>query len=178
METLLPTIHRLIQDGDLDEALRLAKRASSACPEFKPYSDKINYINQLISVSHPKFSGLKIALLSERYLNRFGVDRVFIMLAKCLIQMGHRPLLVGQRFEKSVIDQFETMLIEVNHDTPYIESDIYVAERIESDAAIRSGFSDVDFAISSGWPFFQSLRSLNRIGVDTCPLYTFDDADE
>jgi len=167
MQLLLPKINRLIEAGDLKEALQLAQQASISCPDFKPYSDKVAYLSELIANSSSSHRRIKIALLSERYLNRFGVDRVFIMLARNLVQMGHQVLLIGQRFESSVLNEFETLHIEIDKDTPYIESDIFVAQQIETNETTRAALKNVNFAISSGWPFFESIRALNRLGVET-----------
>jgi hypothetical protein len=42
---------------------------------------------------------MHIALFHERFIFRFGVDRVLLCLAKQFVKQGHTVTLVGQKFD-------------------------------------------------------------------------------
>ena len=63
---------------------------------------------------------MRILLCSERFLFRFGVDRVLIMLGQRFKAAGHEVVIMANRFDAAVVESFASKVITVPGDrAPY-----------------------------------------------------------
>ena len=104
-------------------------------------------------------SRLRIALCNERFIFRFGVDRILLTLAKSLIADGHDVHLLSFRCDDAVREAFRDRLTLVGRK---YGDDFYALERAGADA-LRSILheescrgSKIDVVVSGGWPFFSA----------------------
>ena len=56
---------------------------------------------------------MNIIICNERFLFRFGADRVLMLLAKDLHLAGHHVTLLANRFDEAVVRPFVTRSISV-----------------------------------------------------------------
>lgn len=110
---------------------------------------------------------MHIALLNERFIFRFGVDRTLLCLARELKQAGHNVTVVGQKFDSLDARDFYDHKVVVSQPKNYIESDLFAANWIQQNwkTAFESN-SLPDIAIIAGWPFLGSIPILKSFGVD------------
>jgi len=109
---------------------------------------------------------MHIALFHERFIFRFGVDRVLLCLAKQFVKQGHTVTLVGQKFDNEWSLGKSVNLIKLPDFCPYIESDLRATRWLQENWKVifREG-SEPDVALVGGWPFFQTMGLLKSKGV-------------
>ncbi len=117
---------------------------------------------------------MKILICNERFLFRFGLDRVLILLAQGLFERGHEVYLMGCRCDEAIVRPFTQKLIQVPPaPDDYANSDEFTAEWLEAHwSSLFSPTDQPDVVITGGWPFFQSLEFFSRV----CQTVLFVDA--
>jgi hypothetical protein len=96
---------------------------------------------------------MRIAICHERFLFRFGADRVLILLGKSLKERGHEVTLIGNRFETAVVESFARNIVEIPSDVvPYLELSEYTADWLRANWTRHA-----DLVVVGGWPFFSSI---------------------
>ena len=127
---------------------------------------------------------MKILLCNERFLFRFGVDRVLILLGEGLKRRGHTLDVMANRFEPKQIEQFARKIIEVPAGgdsylnlneftarwlTPYLQEHLCGHER-------------PDVVVLGGWPFFAAIPVFRACGIKVvfldCGAVPLDGMDE
>src|SRR5450432_2799532 len=101
---------------------------------------------------------MNIVICNERFLFRFGADRVLMLLAKDLHAAGHHITLLANRLDELVVSPFVNRVITVpERDGQYLYSNEATAEWLESswDNLFRPE-ERPQLAIVGGWPFFES----------------------
>jgi len=56
---------------------------------------------------------MRILLCHERFLFRFGADRVLILLGKGLAERGHTVSIMANRYDRPIVEQFATRIVDV-----------------------------------------------------------------
>jgi glycosyltransferase involved in cell wall biosynthesis len=115
--------------------------------------------NQVSHISKDK-SKLKILLCNERFLFRFGVDRVLLLLGEGLQQRGHTIHVMANRVDPKPVEVFAKKIIEVptGEDGGYLNLNEFTAEWLKEE--LPNIFSDgewPDVVVIGGWPFFASI---------------------
>lgn len=109
---------------------------------------------------------MHISLLHERFIFRYGVDRVLLCLAKEFKNLGHRVTLIGQKFDEEWQPDQAIQLVRIPNFEPYIESDLRAARWLQENwKGIFSEGNKPDVALVGGWPFFQTMGLLKSKGV-------------
>lgn len=110
---------------------------------------------------------MRIIFCHERFIPRFGVDRVLISIARELKNFGHDVALVGYKIQ--LTDNPGLTLIEIPESPVYIESDIHFCEWITNNwkriQRILGG--KIDVALSAGWPAFSVIPFFKQQGCLT-----------
>lgn len=107
---------------------------------------------------------MHVVICSERFLFRFGADRVLIRLAQGLRAQGHEISLVGSRFDLGTVSAFASRWITPETKGEYINLNEQTAEWLEREWSGQFAASKApDVAIVAGWPFFASLPFLRRV---------------
>ena len=111
---------------------------------------------------------MHIALAHERFVFRFGVDRVLLMLARGLRAKGHRVTLMANRLDEAIAGQCADRVILVPEPQGrYYESNEHAAAWLEEnwDALFGIHEPQPDVVLVGGWPFFNAIRAFKRRGV-------------
>jgi hypothetical protein len=96
---------------------------------------------------------MRIVICHERFLFRFGADRVLILLGKSLKERGHEVTLIGNRFDAEVVESFARRVTEIPADVvPYLELSEYTADWLRTHWT-----EEADLVIIGGWPFFSAI---------------------
>ena len=100
---------------------------------------------------------MRILICHERFVFRYGVDRVLLSLAGEFRDLGHHVTLAGMRFDESATTVADR-LVRVPGTDPYIESDLRTFEWLEENWVrefVSAGEPDIVFV--AGWPFFSAI---------------------
>lgn len=112
-------------------------------------------------------SAMHILLCNERFLFRFGLDRVLILLGRHLHNAGHRITVLANRFDES-LEGWSDRVIHVPESSDYLQSNENAASFVASNwNSWFSGERPPDLAIVGGWPFFSIMDLLRDQGVKT-----------
>jgi hypothetical protein len=96
---------------------------------------------------------MRISICHERFLFRFGADRVLILLGKSLKSRGHEVTLIGNRFDPAVEEAFADRIVRVPSDVvPYLELSEYTADWLRANWT-----GQADLVVVGGWPFFSAI---------------------
>ena len=108
---------------------------------------------------------MKILICNERFLFRFGVDRVLIILGKGLNDLGHDIFIMGNRFDREIVEPFASKIIKVPSEVEYINQNEYVLAWLEHtwDQHFSHGGAP-DIVLVGGWPFFLAIPFFREKG--------------
>jgi glycosyltransferase involved in cell wall biosynthesis len=114
---------------------------------------------------------MKILICNERFLSRFGVDRVLLLLGGRLRALGHHVVLLGLRFDENSRAIFGADVISVPTErTEYIDLNEQTARWLGSNWDRLFSVDPPGLAIVGGWPFYMALPVLR----DRCPVVAMD----
>ena len=108
---------------------------------------------------------MKILICNERFLFRFGADRVLILLGRFLKDRGYTVSIMGNRFDREIVKSFATEVIEV----PIKNDDYLNINEFTNDWLQRSWsqhFNEKtapDIILAGGWPFFSSIPFFKKV---------------
>jgi glycosyltransferase involved in cell wall biosynthesis len=106
---------------------------------------------------------MHIGIFAERFIGRYGADRVLVIIAEQLRQAGHRVTLVGVRFSPAVLDGFAGQTLRIPDYTGrapdertrvWLEANYYFFQR---------HLPPFDSCIVGGYPFLSSIPYLRRL---------------
>ena len=109
---------------------------------------------------------MRILLCNERFIFRFGVDRVLIMLGQKFKAAGHEVVVMANRFDLPVVKTFAAHVVTVpTEQAAYPDLNEWTASWLSNQwRQIMSGTPYVDdpfdIALIGGWPFFSSIPVL------------------
>ncbi|HYO83071.1 MAG TPA: glycosyltransferase family 4 protein, partial [Bryobacteraceae bacterium] len=102
---------------------------------------------------------MRILLCHERLLFRFGADRVMMLIARGLREMGHEIVTLANRFDRHIVETFATRVLEVDpYSGNYAGLDEYASSWIRDrwDLLFPTG-SEPHIVLHGGWPFFSAI---------------------
>jgi glycosyltransferase involved in cell wall biosynthesis len=110
---------------------------------------------------------MRILICNERFLFRFGADRVMILLGKELTQRGHAVSLMANRCDRAVVAPLFPRILDAPADIEdYSKLDEYTSNWLEQSwERCFAGSSSPDVVIVGGWPFFSAIPFFRRAGA-------------
>ncbi|MBF0529413.1 MAG: glycosyltransferase [Deltaproteobacteria bacterium] len=116
---------------------------------------------------------MHVLICNERFLFRFGVDRVLIILGRGLKERGHTVSIMANRFDREVVESFASRIIEVPTGADdYINLNEYTADWLEQTWSSHFPPDEApDVVLIAGWPFFMAIPVLKKV----CPTVVFID---
>ncbi len=100
---------------------------------------------------------MNILICNERFLFRFGVDRVLIILATGLKRIGHSIAFMANRFDSDIIKNITDDVIAVPGADPYIDSNEFTEQWLKTNWDRLFVSNKPDVVIVGGWPFYSSI---------------------
>lgn len=113
---------------------------------------------------------MKVLICNERFLFRFGLDRVLILLAKGLADRGHEIYMMSAQWDEAVVGPITERFIAVPGPADYSQFNQFVADwlRREWDHLFTPS-TRPDVVLIGGWPFFAAIEVL----AEVCPAVVF-----
>ncbi len=111
---------------------------------------------------------MNVLICNERFLFRFGLDRVLIVVGQALKQLGHNVYYMGNNFDSEIIGTFADKVIQIPECTDYYHIEEFTLQWVQenlSDLFSEEEFPDI--ALLGGWPFFSSISYFEQIGIRT-----------
>lgn len=102
---------------------------------------------------------MRILLCHERFLFRFGADRVLILLGKGLTERGHTVSIMANRYDRPIVEQFAARIVDVPELSGryyYLNEDTVEWLRMAWES-LFDGRTRPDAVIVGGWPFFAAI---------------------
>ncbi|GJD23290.1 hypothetical protein RIVM261_082460 [Rivularia sp. IAM M-261] len=117
---------------------------------------------------------MRILICNERFLFRFGLDRVLIMVGKGMAERGHDVYLMGCRYDEHIVKQFSKNFISVPSPTvDYANYNEFTLQWLQQQwGNFFNKTEQPDVIIVGGWPFFQAIEFFSQV----CPNTIFIDA--
>jgi glycosyltransferase involved in cell wall biosynthesis len=104
---------------------------------------------------------MHILICNERFLFRFGVDRVLLILAQGLKERGHEVTFIGNRFDYDVASTCATNVIALPPATDYFYANEQTLDYLsEHWQEYFPTAHQPDLALIGGWPFFAAIPLL------------------
>src|SRR5208337_4436672 len=106
---------------------------------------------------------LRIEICNERFLPRFGVDRLLLLLARRLTESGHQVSVSCLRFDPALVSKITTDLtvLPLPEGLDIVATEISVANIM----AQRWQQQGPDVVVIGGWPFFEAAVRADSFGI-------------
>lgn len=110
---------------------------------------------------------MHILICHERYLFRFGADRVLMLIGKALAAIGHRVTMMANRSDRNILSTFAQSTIEVPADLcDYYNLNEWTADWLRNNwNHLFSGSNRPDAVIVGGWPFISAIPVFRQHGA-------------
>lgn len=107
---------------------------------------------------------MRILICHERFVFRFGADRVFILVAERLRALGFHVTLLGARFDTPLLSRAADEMIHLPLPRDYHRCDEFCSRWVETDLpGILRGRDQFDLIIHGGWPLFGATQAFRRM---------------
>ena len=101
---------------------------------------------------------MNILLCNERFLFRFGVDRVLLRLAEGFVAAGHQVTLMGNKCDLRVIQSGNYRFIEIPQEGDYINLNNYTLRWLEEHwGELWTEKNLPNIVMLAGWPFYEAI---------------------
>jgi len=106
-------------------------------------------------------------MCNERFLFRFGLDRVLILLGKHLKQLGHTVYGMANRYDHEIVETVFSRVINVPIGTDnYLNLNEFTATWLKSTWNQHfDSRSMPDIVLVGGWPFFSAIPFFRKVGT-------------
>lgn len=109
---------------------------------------------------------MNILLCNERFLFRYGVDRSLITLGKGFNEAGHRVSIMGNHFDKHVVDTFAEQAISIPVHSDYLTLNEHTNMWLEENwNKIFNGNNKPEVVLIGGWPFYSAIQFFKKQGL-------------
>lgn len=106
----------------------------------------------------------RVLIAHERFLFRFGADRVFMLIAERLKAMGCHVTMLAARFDRPALEACSHSIVTLPMPTSYRHSDEFCSrwfiETFLPKARAQGGY---DLIIHGGWPLFGATQAMRQL---------------
>lgn len=106
---------------------------------------------------------MRILICNERFLFRFGVDRVLLMLGSFWKKGGHEIIMMGNKLDSMAVNKCSDRFIPIPEAPDYLHGNEYTADYLNEHW--EEWFEEdnkPDIAVVAGWPFYCSIELLKK----------------
>ena len=127
---------------------------------------------------------MNILICHERFLFRFGADRVLILLGKGLQEQGHSVTIMANRYDADIVNSFSSRVIDCPIEgAAYLDLSEFTADWLRSRwNSLFTAENRPDIIIVGGWPFFSAITVFREfcqhvlfIDFGVVPTYGYPD---
>ena len=110
---------------------------------------------------------MNILICNERFLFRFGLDRVLIILGKGLKDLGHNISIMGNRFDREVVKNFASQIIKLPSNCEYLDQNEYTLDWLRRTwEQYFNSNTKPDIVLIGGWPFLSAIPFFREKGCE------------
>lgn len=107
---------------------------------------------------------MNILICHERFIFRFGADRVLILLGRGLKEQGHRVAIMANRYDRETVESFASDIVECPVHGDSLNSNEFTRDWLESNwDRLFSQSNRPDVVIVGGWPFFSAISFFGKV---------------
>ncbi|MCI9125142.1 MAG: glycosyltransferase [Eubacterium sp.] len=115
---------------------------------------------------------MRILLCNERFLFRFGVDRVLLLLGTYWKKAGHEIILMGNKMDAGTVEKCSNRWIQIPEADDYLHGNDFTLAYLKKHWDVWfTKEAKPDIAFIAGWPFYSSITFLR----ETCGYAVFHD---
>ena len=115
---------------------------------------------------------MNVLICHERFIFRFGADRVLILLGRGLKEQGHRVAIMANRYDRETVESFASEIIDCPVECDSLNLNESTRDWLESNwHRISSQNNRPDIVIVGGWPFISAISFFREV----CPNVLFID---
>lgn len=106
---------------------------------------------------------MHIGIFAERFLGRYGADRVCVILAEMLQARGHQVTLVGVRFSRAVLERFPGQAVRIpdySHRAPEARTLKYLRR---TEYYLQRHLPEFDACVVGSFPFVRAIPYLRTL---------------
>lgn len=106
---------------------------------------------------------MRILICNERFLFRFGVDRVLLLLGNYWRKAGHEVIMMGNKLDSLAVDKCSDRFLHIPEAPDYLHGNDFTVKYIEKhwDEWFTKD-TRPDLAFIAGWPFYTSIALLRE----------------
>ena len=105
---------------------------------------------------------MHILICHERFLFRYGADRLFLILARAFREKGHQVTLLGNRYDPEVVKTVADRTVFLPN-PPDADWNDFTRDWLKSNwDSLFAGTSFPDVVVNGGWPFFSAMPFLRQ----------------
>jgi glycosyltransferase involved in cell wall biosynthesis/predicted O-methyltransferase YrrM len=113
---------------------------------------------------------MKVLICNERFLFRFGLDRVLILLAKGLADRGHEIYMMSAQWDEAVVGPLAKRFIPLPGPADYAQFNEAVADWLRREwNSLFTPSTRPDVVLIGGWPFFAAIE----VFAEVCSAVVF-----
>src|SRR5579862_5949724 len=108
---------------------------------------------------------MRILLCNERFLFRFGADRVLILLGQGLAERGHNVSVIANRCDRPVVERFASTIVDLPEPPGrYFHLNEDTVEWLRTNwTSLFDESTRPDVIFVGGWPFFAAIPFLRTV---------------
>jgi glycosyltransferase involved in cell wall biosynthesis len=106
---------------------------------------------------------MHIGIFAERFIGRYGADRVLVIIAEQLRQAGHRVTLVGVRFSPAVLERFAGQTVRVPDYVARAPEERTLTYLRDHQYFFQRHLPPFDSCVVGGYPFVASIPYLRAL---------------
>jgi glycosyltransferase involved in cell wall biosynthesis len=113
---------------------------------------------------------MKVLICNERFLFRFGLDRVLILLGKGLAERGHEIYMMSTQWDEAIVGPLAKRFIPVPSPEDYAKFNQFIADWLRREwDQLFTPYNRPDVVLIGGWPFFAAIE----VFAEVCPAVVF-----
>lgn len=107
---------------------------------------------------------MNILICHERFIFRFGADRVLILLGRGLKEQGHRVAIMANRYDREIVESFASDIIDCPVDSDSLNLNESTRDWLKSNwDRLFSQNNRPDIVIVGGWPFISAISFFRKV---------------
>ena len=116
---------------------------------------------------------MKILICNERFIFRYGVDRVLLILGDIWKKSGHEIVMMGNHYDEDTVDRCANRFIKIPEYSDYNYANQLTASYLEENwTKWFDAYNEPDLVLVAGWPFYDAIEFFEGKGI-ACVAYDF-----
>lgn len=107
---------------------------------------------------------MNILICHERFVFRFGADRVLILLGKGLRELGHTVSIMANRYDREIVQSFASEVIDCPVEGNGLNLNEFTSDWLEANwNTLFDQNNTPDIVFVGGWPFISAISFFRKV---------------